>query len=181
MTEPGTGLPGSHPRAATAGTDFLMPDLAALLAQAAPPGGPQHNDDGHRRPSCPAVPARPKRRIFPGRPDQVANARRFVSRVLARCTAADDAVLLTSELVTNTLQHTATGTGGDFTVIACHGTAGLRITVTDDGSHHVPALAPRRALPTSGQGLMLVNALAARWGHLGEEHGRSVWFELDCR
>jgi Histidine kinase-like ATPase domain len=92
-----------------------------------------------------------------------------------------DAVLLTSELVTNTLQHTATGTGGDFEVIACHGPDRITVTVTDDGSPGWPELAPRAALATSGQGLMLVEALADRWGHHGNQRARTVWFELACR
>jgi anti-sigma regulatory factor (Ser/Thr protein kinase) len=160
-----------------AGTDY-MPELAA------PPSSAARQD----RPTSSAgicdlraSPSRPKRRVFPGRPDQVASARHFVSRFLARCPAAADAILLTSELVTNALQHTATGMSGNFEVTACHCHRGIRITVTDEGSDHVPALVRGTLLPTSGQGLLLVTALATRWGHLGDEQGRSVWFELDCR
>jgi hypothetical protein len=118
--------------------------------------------------------------VFSGRPEQVASARRFVSGVLGGCPAGPDAVLLTSELVTNALQHTATGTGGDFAVVAGHGPGRVRITVTDDGSPGTPALGSRPPLATCGQGRVLVTALAACWGHHGDEHGRSVWFELDC-
>jgi serine/threonine-protein kinase RsbW len=160
-----------------AGTDY-MPELAARPRPAPRQDGPPPSGG-----PCDfsAVPSRPKRRVFPGRPDQVASARRFVSRVLACCPAAADAMLLTSELVTNAIQHTATGTGGDFEVTVCHCQRGIRVTVTDGGSHHVPALTHPAALPTSGQGLMLVTVLAARWGHHGDEHGRSVWFELNCQ
>lgn len=42
--------------------------------------------------------ASPRRRVFPGRPDQVAQARRFVARALEACPAADDAVLCVSDL-----------------------------------------------------------------------------------
>jgi serine/threonine-protein kinase RsbW len=122
-----------------------------------------------------------ERRVFPGRPEQVACARRFISRVLTRCPAAADAVLLTSELVTNTVLHTVTGHGGDFEIIACHGPAAVRVTVTDGGSRSGPELVPQAELGTSGRGLALVGALAARWGHHGSERGRAVWFELDCR
>lgn len=161
-----------------AGTDFT-PELTARLSPAERLGGTPHS----------AVPcalqgaaclSRPRRRVFPGRPDQVGCARRFISGVLGGCPAGPDAVLLTSELVTNALQHTATGTGGDFVVVAGHGPGRLRVTVTDDGSSGTPALGSRTPLATSGQGLVLVTALAARWGHHGDEHGRSVWFELDC-
>ena len=57
-----------------------------------------------------------RRRAFPGSGDQVARARLFVGQVLGGCPAADDAVLLTSELVTNAVTHTASGTGGKVVV-----------------------------------------------------------------
>jgi anti-sigma regulatory factor (Ser/Thr protein kinase) len=162
----------------TAGIDF-MPEPAAACS----PAAQQHRTrPGQESSAChgAALPSRPKRRVFPGRPDQIACARRFVSRVLAPCPAAPDAVLLTSELATNALQHTATGAGGDFEVIACHGPGRIRVMITDNGSPEAPALAPRTELATSGQGLMLVAALAARWGHHGDQHRRTVWFEITC-
>jgi hypothetical protein len=55
-----------------------------------------------------------------------------------------------------------------------------RLTNEPVGSPAAPALSPRAALATSGQGLMLVTALAARWGHHGNQHGRTVWFEITC-
>jgi serine/threonine-protein kinase RsbW len=163
-----------------AGTDF-MPDLAAPLNPAARAADPRCGDAGPCGVHGITVSSRPKRRVFPGRPDQVACARRFVSRVLAPCPAANDAVLLASELATNALQHTATGAGGEFEVIACHGQGRIRVMVTDNGSPDAPALAPRAELATSGQGLTLVTALAARWGHHGNQQARTVWFEIDCR
>src|SRR5450755_2876039 len=104
----------------TAATDFAMPVLGALLPPAAREAGLRLTNCLSTR-SGPAFRARPERRVFPGRPDQVACARRFISRILSRCPAAADAVLLTSELVTNTLLHTSTGAGGDFEVTARHG------------------------------------------------------------
>jgi len=163
----------------TAATDFRPPELAAFLALAGP--GPGHRPNGCLSPRHgPPARSRPERRVFPGRPDQVACARRFISQVLTRCPAAADAVLLTSELVTNTLQHTRTGAGGDFEVIACHSRSGIRVTITDDGSRAAPVPAPHPTLATCGRGLALVGALSARWGQQGDERGRAVWFELDC-
>jgi anti-sigma regulatory factor (Ser/Thr protein kinase) len=161
-------------------TDFRLPELDTRLAAPAP-------EPGHRPNGClsarhgPPARSRPQRRVFPGRPEQVACARRFISQVLTRCPAAADAVLLTSELVTNTLQHTRTGNGGDFEVIACHSRGAIRITITDDGSGAAPAPASHSTLATCGRGLALVGALSARWGQLGDERGRAVWFELDCQ
>lgn len=163
-----------------AGTDF-MPDLTAPLDPAARAEDPQCGDNGPCAARWITGRSQPKRRVFPGRPDQVACARRFVSRVLAPCPAASDAVLLANELATNALQHSATGAGGEFEVIACHGQGRVRVMVTDNGSSDVPALTPRAELATSGQGLTLVTALAARWGHHGNRRARTVWFEIDCR
>ena len=163
----------------TAATDFRPPELAAFLAFAGP--GPGHRPNGCLSPRHgPSARSRPERRVFPGRPDQVACARRFISQVLTRCPAMADAVLLTSELVTNTLQHTRTGAGGDFEVIACHSRSGIRVTITDDGSRAAPVPAPHSTLATCGRGLALVGALSARWGQQGDARGRAVWFELDC-
>jgi anti-sigma regulatory factor (Ser/Thr protein kinase) len=164
----------------TAATDFAIPAPAAFLRPPAREAGIRLTDCLSTR-SGPALRARLERRVFPGRLDQVACARRFISRLLARCPAGADAVLLTSELVTNTLLHTTTGAGGDFEVIACHGQGGIRVTVADEGSRRRPVLHPDSTLATSGRGLALVGTIAARWGHHGDDRGRAVWFELDCQ
>lgn len=141
------------------GTDFLTPDLAALLA------GPAR--------------ARPRRRIFTGHPAQVACARQFVRRTLAATSAADDAALLTSELAANAIQHTASN-GTTFQIVICHRPAIARVAVVDAGALTVPAPARPDSLDVSGRGLALVEALAAQWGHQGNRHGRVVWFDIDC-
>jgi anti-sigma regulatory factor (Ser/Thr protein kinase) len=111
--------------------------------------------------------ARPLRRVFPGRPDQVRHARRFVARALGPGPVTETAVLLTSELAANAVQHTNTSRGGVFEVIACRRRLMAFVAVIDDGSDAVPA--PRRADPgdlsESGHGLGLVELLATRWGH----------------
>jgi anti-sigma regulatory factor (Ser/Thr protein kinase) len=126
-------------------------------------------------------------RAFPGHPDQVAHARHFVARALANCPAVPDAVLLTSELATNAVQHSATGQGGSFAVAISHAPGRVRLTVTDDGSAGHPLIAPADELSTSGRGLILVDCLAVRWGYTAPgEPGRktgerwTVWFELAC-
>jgi anti-sigma regulatory factor (Ser/Thr protein kinase) len=122
-------------------------------------------------------------RVFPGHPDQVAAARHFVDRALASCPAAPDVMLLTSELATNAVQHSATGQGGTFAVAISHGPGRVRITVTDDGSAGHPVLtAGAEELATTGRGLILVDFLAARWGHVAKAGlaPATVWFEIDC-
>ena len=52
---------------------------------------------------------RPARRRFPGLPSQIAYARRFVARQLAASPELTTATLLTSELATNAITHSASG------------------------------------------------------------------------
>jgi anti-sigma regulatory factor (Ser/Thr protein kinase) len=128
--------------------------------------------------------ASPRRRVFPGRPDQVRQARRFVARALAGCPAADDAVLCVSELASNAIQHTRSGQGGRFQVLVWRGRASACVAVIDDGAPHGPAArTPGPAdLAESGHGLRVVSDLAATWGQqepgLAGLPGRAVWFQL---
>jgi serine/threonine-protein kinase RsbW len=118
-------------------------------------------------------------RVFSGERDQVAHARYFVARILAGHAAADEAVLLTSELATNAVLHTTSGNGGVFRVVVCLAGDGVRIEVHDGGSDTAPDVHPPGAPRESGSGLFLVEAIADRWGHHGGPGGRVVWFEVD--
>ena len=120
----------------------------------------------------------PARRKFPGCLDQVGRARGFVTQVLGECPRLDDAVLLTSELCTNALQHSASGDGGSFEVSVYYGTGSVRIEVRDDGSGRVPAPRVFDEDSEDGRGLEIVACLADRWGQRGDEFGRCVYFEL---
>lgn len=85
----------------------------------------------------------------------------------------DDLRLLTSELVTNVIEHThATCAVG----VQWTGTR-VRVEVTDPD----PAL-PQVVEPTaeneSGRGLTLVAALSAEWGVSSNPPGKTVWCEL---
>jgi serine/threonine-protein kinase RsbW len=160
----------------TSGTDCSAPGLAALPAGTglAGPGA-----GGGAAGTAPA--ARPRRRVFPGHPEQVAHARRFVRRALAPHGPAADAALLASELATNAIQHTASGQGGTFEVVIWRSPATVRVAVIDGGAPSLPATAPPGSLSASGRGLALVNALARQWGQHGNHHRRTVWFELDAQ
>ncbi len=124
---------------------------------------------------------RPVRRVFPGRQDQVACARQFVRHKIGPCPVLDEAVLLTSELCANALQHTASGNGGSFEVTVFRSVCSLRIEVRDEGAATVPVVCVAddpTDLMESGRGLELVALIASRWGQCGDEYGRSVFFEL---
>lgn len=121
---------------------------------------------------------RPRRRVFPGRPEQVAHARRFVTQTLDGCPTVDEAVLCVSELAANALAHTASGNGGEFEIIVCRGQASALIVVYDDGSATPPAVRDLDATSEDGRGLGVVALTASRWGNFGGKSGRVVWFEM---
>jgi len=95
-----------------------------------------------------------------------------VCRGLAR-DLIEIAQLLTSELVTNALNH---GTG-TIEVEVSRSRNCLRVSV-DDGDPTTPRRLPASAEATNGRGLLLVEALAARWGVTQQGTGKRVWFEL---
>jgi anti-sigma regulatory factor (Ser/Thr protein kinase) len=97
--------------------------------------------------------ARPKRRAFPGRADQITLARDFTKRTLGSCPVADDAVLLVNELATNALEHTMTGNGGQFEVTIYCDEGSLLIGVTDNGSDTTPARGALDLESETGRGL----------------------------
>ncbi len=120
---------------------------------------------------------------IPGRPDRVTVARAFVERTLAasgraRRVDSDAATLLTSELVTNAIQHTASGAdGGTVTVVVIDVPDGVLVEVIDDGSAEMP-IVKSDLLATDGHGLYLVQQLSAHWGYLHDPGGTTVWFHL---
>ena len=109
------------------------------------------------------------------------SARRFVADVLwARGFAKaciEQAVLLTSEAVTNAVIHARSGV--DLAVLADHPMARVEVydyksSLTHPVVNHWP-----NSLASSGRGLQLIAALAEAWGveELGEA-GKCVWFEV---
>jgi len=72
----------------------------------------------------------------------------------------------------------ATGSTGSFHVTIYQGETSLVIAVKDDGSNKIPLHSSTDVLAEQGRGLALVDLMASRWGHCGNSHGRTVWFEL---
>lgn len=113
----------------------------------------------------------------------VATARAFVRDTLQGWGCADivdDAVVLTSELVTNAVVHA--GTAAD--VLCLRDDGGVKISVADRY--------PEREIPLQnagqvvvhpdregGRGLLLCGALASRWGVEYTAAQKHVWFQLD--
>jgi anti-sigma regulatory factor (Ser/Thr protein kinase) len=115
-----------------------------------------------------------------GRPEQVRVARHFVMRTVSRVLTIDSdaATLLTSELVTNAIQHTRSGReGGTVTVVVVAVSDGVLVEVIDAGSPGIPVVKADLYAP-QGHGLYLVQRLAAQWGYLRHHSGTTVWFHL---
>ncbi|MEU9208119.1 SpoIIE family protein phosphatase [Streptomyces sp. NPDC048415] len=113
----------------------------------------------------------------------VATARSFVRDTLQGWGFADiidDAVVLTSELVTNAVVHA--GTSAD--VLCLRSDEGVRIEVADRyPEREIPlqAAAVNMGSPDreGGRGLQLCAALAGRWGVDYTPTHKQVWFQLD--
>lgn len=86
---------------------------------------------------------------------------------------SDAVVLLTSELVTNVLLHTADG--GQLLVQREGG--GVRVTVIDM-SPVLPAQRRYSSTATTGRGCRLMNDLADEWGAEPQGSGKAVWFVI---
>jgi serine/threonine-protein kinase RsbW len=118
-----------------------------------------------------------------GTPEEVRGTRAFVTRTLSAAgkggtVDCETATLLTSELVTNAIRHTASGApSGTVTIVIVDVPDGVLIEVTDDGSATTPVVRGELMAP-DGHGLQLVKALAAQWGFLREPGGTTVWFHL---
>ncbi len=112
-------------------------------------------------------------------------ARERLRKALAdRCPEArmEDARVVVSELVANSLRHAKPLDDHTIAVRWSMRPDVLRLSVTDGGSPtSVPA--PRRPgeLATGGRGLKIVQTLAQRWGVEAEGAGTTVWAELALR
>ncbi|MFD9033603.1 SpoIIE family protein phosphatase [Streptomyces sp. NPDC059567] len=112
----------------------------------------------------------------------VATARAFVRDTLqgwGYAEVVDDAVVLTSELVTNAVIHA--GTAAD--VLCLRSDDGVRVEVADHYPEREIPLQGGRTLAhpdrENGRGLLLCAALATRWGVEYTPTHKHVWFQLD--
>lgn len=116
------------------------------------------------------------RRTFPGLPEEIHKARRFIRQCLDGSPVAADAGLIVSELATNALRHTASGSpAGTFHVTVVLGRQVLAISVTDDGGTKAdPETKHPGTEATCGRGLGIVTALAAHVEVHGDHQGRTI-------
>jgi serine/threonine-protein kinase RsbW len=116
-------------------------------------------------------------RIFPARPDQVANARAFLGRVLCGCPLIYEAQVICSELVTNSIRHSRSALPGGRVIVRVE----VReddytwLEVEDQGGNWTEA----GHGDEGGRGLEVVAALSDYWGTTGDETRRMVCARLD--
>ncbi|MGV9245533.1 ATP-binding SpoIIE family protein phosphatase, partial [Streptomyces sp. NPDC003710] len=146
--------------------------LAKLL-----PDTEGHNDDVTLLlTQLPAAPLATATTDLPAVPTSVGEARTFLAKALASWDCAhklDDARLLLSEILTNSVQH-------------AQGPLGLRLRrtateLTIEISDHSPQLPhPRLAAidEESGRGLILVDTISRNWGVRPSSTGKTTWFTL---
>ncbi|WP_198545034.1 ATP-binding protein [Kitasatospora sp. NRRL B-11411] len=167
-----------------------------MAARPAEPTGPtgstgstgSTDSTGSTEPADRPAPGRAERRRLPlaTAPGAVARSREFTRSALRAWgwlpgaddrtrTAAEDVLLMTSELVTNACQHAA----GPYTLELTRYGPLLRVEVRD-ADDRPPTLRLRRepARP-GGHGLLVVDRLSAAWGSEPVEGGgKTVWLEI---
>ncbi|WP_328513817.1 ATP-binding protein [Streptomyces mirabilis] len=115
---------------------------------------------------------------FEAVPAEVRLLRRAVAKQLSQWgmpTAADEAELLVTELVTNVIKHV--GDGASATLILEWRRERLRVEVHDK-SRTVPSLRAAICDDECGRGLHLLAALAVDWGTVLTAVGKAVWCEI---
>ena len=122
---------------------------------------------------------------LPAKPGVVAHCRALTQKALLDWfgsagepgrRAADDAVLLVSEVATNACTHG--GAPSELRLTATGRSLWVQISDTSPVPPHPHGR--HSAARASGHGLYLVQRLAARWGYVPGRHGgKTVWFEVD--
>lgn len=118
--------------------------------------------------------------FYPRRRRSVPAARDFTRRALkdwgitARC---DDIVLCLGELASNAVLHGVPPGRGFRVVLLVTADGTLRGEVHDSGGGH-PRIPQAGEGDESGRGLLLVRALADRWGVAERDPGKIVWCEF---
>jgi anti-sigma regulatory factor (Ser/Thr protein kinase) len=128
---------------------------------------------------------RRKRRMFHQlllSPDAYAPAiaRRRLERALRGLpqTVLDDVMLLTTEVVTNSVRHSGTGTTDLICLEVRLEASCVQVRVTDAGRGRRFKAGDPSPTDDGGRGLMLVSEISDRWG-VERTQVTTVWFEVD--
>src|SRR5260370_17052903 len=119
------------------------------------------------------------RLVICGRPEQVSVARAFIRQVLgAAHPGTERAALLTSELVTNSVNHSDSRLERGTLPVTVRTAAGrVRVEVQDDGGPTAPTVRSDDDLAEAGRGLRLVEAYSLIWDYYQIGTRMVTWFE----
>ncbi|GGW76128.1 ATPase [Streptomyces lucensis JCM 4490] len=173
---------GPEPSGASGASEGAAPAVGAATGAAAPsvPSGPPGGAQSAR--------GRQVRRLgLEGESGVVPLARDFTRQALYawgwlpaatadQRAAAEDVLLVVSELVTNACLHAE---GPDELVIACDNKV-IRLEVSDRGTGQPAPRTPHRAGRPGGHGMFIVQRLCLDWGVVRAtgRPGKTVWAEL---
>lgn len=129
-------------------------------------------------PSSPGIlrPLRQVRRLVPADARNLAALRSFVDEITVRwecCGVAEDAKAVSNELVSNALRHARSNA-----MVRLDLRHREFVIAVEDQDPTRPALRrpdPADTMPTSGLGLLIVDALSVRWGSFPSGAGKIVW------
>jgi anti-sigma regulatory factor (Ser/Thr protein kinase) len=102
-------------------------------------------------------------------------AKDFLTALNVSPTARDDALLIISELVTNAVLHAVPPAALQ---VCCDQQRLLRIEVTDGGPRPDPPLKADQ-YEEHGRGMLIVAAMAVRYGTISHAGGSTCWAELN--
>lgn len=123
--------------------------------------------------------------MLPGIPESVRMARFHVRAALGLCGLslhADDAEIITSELVTNAVQHACCDVTETVVVtLARPQNQDAVIVVVSDSSPQAPVMRIAPAGSERGRGLQIVESLSVHWGWRPESRGKAVFAILAAK
>ena len=91
--------------------------------------------------------------------------------------ALDDILLLTTELLTNSLRHAHMGTNDRIRLVVRSTKSSVHVAITDPGRGEVFSQRHPSPHDTGGRGLLLVAEVSDRWG-VDRSQATTVWFEV---
>ncbi|WP_171163152.1 ATP-binding protein [Streptomyces sp. I05A-00742] len=150
--------------------------------------GPEAHGSAAAEPAEAAPPGRPARRLhLVGVGGAVPLSRDFTRQAMKdwgwlpavtadHRAAAEDVLLVVSELVTNACLHA----GGPAELLVTRGSKVLRLEVSDLGTGEPVPRTPHRAGRPGGHGMFIVQRLCLDWGVVRHDNGvgKTVWAEL---